>query len=74
MHKPELGSLSRVVLSVVTDTGLDSLAASGFLVRRLPPKSLQRFPLRRVTVTLQGMSYKGKFTGIGIYITKECDF
>lgn len=24
-------------------------------------------------MTLQGMSYNGKFTGIGINLTKECD-
>lgn len=39
-----------------------------------PSNSLQRFPLRRVTATLQGMSYNGKFTGVRIYFTRECDF
>lgn len=34
-----------------------------------PTSSLWRFPLKRVTVTLHGMSYIGKFTGMGIYFT-----
>lgn len=46
VHSPELGALYRVIPSVVTNTGLDSLAAVTFSSQEITPQSHCRgFPL-----------------------------